>query len=109
MHPSIMLLDLAAAETDESEAFSAGGAKAFSLQVSFGAITGTLALKARNSANMPWSDVTEINDAMTQPAGSAGDFILDLGNLHSREYLLAYTHDSGTGELKACLQPAYTL
>jgi hypothetical protein len=73
----------------------------FSLQIYHGDITGTLKLFARNHPRVPWEEVTDVT--ITQPAGSAGSQLIEIGNARSRYYRVAYDHTSGTEHLLVCI------
>jgi hypothetical protein len=73
----------------------------FSLQIDFGDITGDLELHARNHERMPWEEVTDVT--ITQPAGTAGSQLVEIGNARSRYYRVAYDHTSGTEHLRVCV------
>lgn len=63
-----------------------------------GTPTGVLKLQGSND-ELNYVDLVDINNKINQPAGSAGDLLLDLNDLAFKMLRLVYTNTSGTGTL----------
>jgi hypothetical protein len=94
-------LDLATAATTNGSPLDLRGIAGLSIQTEFGEITGTLTLESRNHESLSWVEVDDVT--LTNPAGSAGGQLIDIGNARSRYYRVTYTHTSGTGALRVCI------
>lgn len=97
-----LVIDLDEAESVESVGLDIEGIGGISIHVQHGNITGTLALQANDLPGvLDWQTIDEVE--FTQPAGSAGGEIINVGNLRSRYVRVTYDHDIGTGELRVAL------
>ena len=70
-----------------------------SLQVVWtGTPTGVLKLQGSNNES-DFVDIKEVNDVINNPAGAAGDLLLDINDISFKMIRLIYTNASGTGTL----------
>lgn len=95
-YPVGALIDTATASTTTTSVLEMRTLAGMSVQVDYGAITGTIALQASNDNVTYYSTA----DDFTAPAGSPGGYLVELAHLRARFYRLVYTHSSGTGLLK---------
>jgi len=63
-----------------------------------GTPTGVIKLQGSNDENT-WTDLVELNTKIIQPAGSAGDLLIDLNQLSFKFLRVKYTNASGSGVL----------
>lgn len=63
-----------------------------------GTPSGVIKLQASNDEEN-WTDLTDINSKINNPAGVAGDLLLDLNDLSFKSLRVQYTNASGTGVL----------
>lgn len=74
----------------------------FSIQTEWsGNLTGTFVLQSRNSESLQWRDVVQVT--LTNPAGSAGGEVYEVGNTRSKFYRVRFFYTAGTSSLSVAV------
>lgn len=74
----------------------------FSIQTEWsGGLIGNFVVQSRNSEALQWRDIPQI--ALSNPAGSAGGEVFEVGNCRSKFYRVRFLYTSGTCSLSVAV------
>ncbi len=99
------VIDQAQAETVHSQGLDFARLSGASIHAVWGAVTGTLTLEANDDPvgfSDDWVPVSVV--AFEALAGSPGKQMVEISNMRSSHYRLAYVHTGGTGSLRVVVR-----